>query len=236
MDKEISFTLIRRVLDRLESHSRKIDSETYMYLVDCISEVISEKSDGAAEALDELKDYTYAARAYRHVGRLEGFDDGACWGMMQIYEAYSSAKERHENEQRQMDEATRNQEVLLAIHGNPGITHGKLADKMGITPSRLSQILGRIKPYCFFVTSIEGRSKHYRLSGHGEALLRAIPTPHKRSWNNETSYDGVSSRPFSVQAEPWPDDKNKSASGRTITNGNTSAEFMRTETAFSMAV
>ena len=183
MDDETLASLVERIRKRLISKDRKIDGETYIYLLDFLAKPVEERADRMPDALDELKDCVYAARSYDHASDLDGFDMGACWGMLKLHDALISAAEEKLDQQRQINAVRRHQDILVAMQRNMGITQSELANKTGNSRSNLSQILARLKPYHLFFTSAEGRNKHYTLTSRGERLLESVSRKHR--WSNE---------------------------------------------------
>ena len=60
--------------------------------------------------------------------------------------------------------------VFKSMHEEKGITHKKLADLSGLSPSSLSQFIAKTKWDGYFVYRIAGREKYYYLTEKGEKL------------------------------------------------------------------
>lgn len=138
----------------------------------------------SAKKKDRMTDATFGAFAQRLQDMFvyELFDElttdmvfrlGACWGGVTTVEKCEEHQRDSEHEKEELRYIGKHQDLFDGINEKPGRCHHEIAEEMGVSDSRLSQIIKEGKLHQLISTSIQGRSKHYYLTRKGKARYLA---------------------------------------------------------------
>lgn len=134
------------------------------------------------EVSDELEEFYYKLQMYSgdyldSDEKLQAFRLGE---LISVYETYKQHAEVQEQDKREAEIISRYQngrirQILMHMaRSENGLRHKELAEKCGITPSQLTQILGRFREDRTFYSIQRGREKYYILTSLGKDIYHRV--------------------------------------------------------------
>lgn len=177
------------VLDDLLDRVAEACREIYAPIEDMSSSLIDETLDIADSAFGDLirrLNEVFVYDLYDDMTSGAAFSIGACWGG--VTTAQKCEEHRRDSEQENEEQRFVKEHLALfeAIESNPGSCHHEIAQALGVSDPRLTQIVKDTKPYQLISTSIRGRSKHYYLTRKGKERYCAHLDECRK-----TSYDDI---------------------------------------------
>lgn len=128
------------------------------------SKVFDAVFDGFAQRLQDI----YAYELFDDLTSDMVFRLGACWGGVTTAQKCEEHQQDSEHKEEELRFIRKNRDLFDIIKKKPGRCHHEIAQALGISDPRLTQIVKEAKPYQLISTSIQGRSKHYYLTRKGE--------------------------------------------------------------------
>jgi predicted transcriptional regulator len=90
----------------------------------------------------------------------------------------------------------KNINIFKTISSDPGINHAKLANKVGKSPSALSQFVSKIRAFDYITQTSIGREKYYYLTTKGQNILKDLEKTVDNTMSKYSSYYSVDDYQF----------------------------------------
>lgn len=170
------------LLSSLEERSMPSEEKLRLFLR-LASEKIAE-SDFHSSSIDEFSSYLERFYNYSDMKESEeqAFDLGACWAAIIMYRNAEQEHLEKKFEKRLLDSIRQHQKLFSTIRQKPGIGHSRLAEELGNSPSRLSQIMATLKENGLISSVKFGRNKSYYLTEKATQLIDGHERSPQHPW------------------------------------------------------
>jgi len=167
--------LSEAIVTRLQDNKHISDemlNQLFIILTDCSDDDANDSKfyNKLAEKLQAINNYSM----HQKLDPETIFSIGACWAAIELHWRYCEKRKEPEKDQRLLELVNKHEKMFRTILASPGINHGNLASSIGLSPSRLTQIMAELKREQLVVASIFGREKHYSLSPKGMKLVDVL--------------------------------------------------------------
>lgn len=143
----------------------------------CIIENITGTTQSIISNYRKLADTICELWQYREINRMsaeQAFLYGSIWGSIRLLSMKDKKIKKQQNIARLVKKYTKKEKVLRYIYENPGINHKRLAEKLFIAPSQLSQQILSYEKDGLISDDRIGREKYYYMLEIGESVYQTI--------------------------------------------------------------
>lgn len=147
------------------------DELTLRYILQDVSDVIA----GSEESYEEVEAYIAAVESSLHIlsSKLDGvsFGFGSAWAASVLLSGCLDRSRNRVEESRRFRCFQKYMSILKQIEEHPLYSHTELADAIGKTKGRLSQIIVELKANQLVLVDKLGRENRYELTSYARRLL-----------------------------------------------------------------